>query len=261
MTVIERINMLSIQEISLITTCIFHSENYPISNKCRKHHGFIYTIKGTETYIFEDKSVVAIPNSIVYLPKGAKYDIILEGNESIVIYIDFELHQPESQTPFCIKFEDDMTVKALFADAEKCWINKKSDYPSLSKSFFYKICSRIIKKSESYINSNGYTKIADSVNYLQTHYTESDFRIEKLYKIAKVSSRYYEKLFYQKFGETPKEYVLKLKIESAKELLLFEKSSIKDVASQLGYSDIYHFGKLFKAKTGYTPGQYRKLNL
>jgi AraC-like DNA-binding protein len=108
------------------------------------------------------------------------------------------------------------------------------------------------------MNSGGYSKISESVNYLHAHYTENDFRVEKLYEIAKISSRYYEKLFFQKFGETPKEYILKLKIESPKELLLSEKTLIKDIALKLGYSDIYHFVKIFKKKTGYTPGQYRK---
>ena len=116
----------------------------------------------------------------------------------------------------------------------------------------------MIRKGESYMNSDGYAKISESVKYLHSHCMENDFRVDKLYEIAKISSRYYEKLFYQKFGETPKEYILKLKIESAKELLLSEKTLIKDIALKLGYSDIYHFGKIFKKKTGYSPSQYRK---
>ena len=255
----EWLNGLSVSEINFTTTYTAKAESYPMTNNSRNHHGFIYTVKGTERYIFEDRTVVATPNSVLYLPKGSKYKITLEGEESVVIYVDFELYNSSLHAPFCIMFDEDKTVQSLFSDAEKYWSRKNFDWHACSKSIFYKICSHIIRKSESYMSSEGYSKIADSVNYLHRHYTENDFKVEKLYEIAKISSRYYEKLFYRKFSKTPKEYIVDLKIECAKELLLQEKSLIKDVALKLGYNDIYHFGKIFKKKTGYTPSQFRQM--
>lgn len=257
-TIIEWLNSLSVSEINFATTYIAKAHIYPITNNCRAHCGFVYTAKGTETYNLSDKSIAAVPNSIIYLPKGSKYKVTLDGDESVVIYIDFELSSTAYPSPFCIKFDDDKTIMNLFSDIEKHWKKKSCDSISVSKSIFYKICSHMIRKGESYMNSGSYAKISESVNYLHYHYTENDFRIEKLYEIAKISSRYYERLFCQRFGETPKEYILKLKIDYAKELLLSEKTLIKDIAIKLGYSDIYHFGKIFKKKTGYTPSQYRR---
>ena len=146
----------------------------------------------------------------------------------------------------------------LFTEAEKVCNEKSGDCQSACKSLFYKICSRMIRKSEVYMDSRAYSKILESLNYLHSHYLENSFRISTLYRIANVSSRYYERLFFQKFGVTPKAYILKLKMEYAKELLLSEKIPINDIAQKLGYSDVYHFGKIFKKNTGYTPSQYRK---
>lgn len=258
MTILEWLNGLSVSEINFATTYIAKADSYPMTNSYRGHHGFVYTIKGSETYHLEDKSLTVVPNSVIYLPKGSKYKITLDGEESIVIYIDFELSSFNSHSPFYIKFDDDKTIMTLFSDLEKYWKRKSPDSLSVSKSIFYKICSNMIRKGEIYMNSKSYSKIAESINYLHSHYAENDFRIEKLYEISKISSRYYERLFYQRFGQTPKEYILKLKIDCAKELLLSEKTLIKDIALKLGYSDIYHFGKIFKKKTGYTPSQYRK---
>ena len=258
MTIEKWLDSLSVLEINFITTYIAKSEIYPITNKHRNHHGFIYTVKGSETYSFEDNSIVAVPNSVLYLPKGSKYKVTLEGEESVVIYVDFEMQEFSPRAPFCIKFEDDKSIMPLFIEAEKECNEKSSDCQSACKSLFYKICSRMIQKSEVYMDSRAYSKILESLNYLHSHYMENSFRISTLYRIANVSSRYYEKLFFQKFGVTPKEYILKLKMEYAKELLLSEKIPINDIALKLGYSDIYHFGKIFKKKTGYTPSQYRK---
>jgi two-component system response regulator YesN len=49
-------------------------------------------------------------------------------------------------------------------------------------------------------------------------------------------------------------------MERAKELLLSERLMLKDIALMLGYADAYHFGKIFKTKTGYTPGEYRQIH-
>ena len=92
---------------------------------------------------------------------------------------------------------------------------------------------------------------------MRVNYLKKDFRIEELAEITGISFRYFETLFQKEYHVTPKAYILYLKTERAKELLLSEKLLIKDIAVMLGYSDIYHFGKIFKAKTGYTPSEYR----
>lgn len=259
MTVEEFLCGVSVSEVSFVDTYVAKAKIYPIHNYNRAHHGFIYTVTGEETYNLGDRSFVATPNSILYLPKGSKYEVTLVGEVSVVIHIEFEVCGAEAHSPFLIKFDEDKTVMPLFADAEKCYNKNRIDRQAELKSVFYKIASRMVRRNDGYITVDGYSKIAESVSYLHSHYLEGDFRISKLYETSGISSRYYERLFFKKFGETPKEYLLKMKIEFAKELLLFEKSSISDIAAQLGYNDIYHFSKIFKAKTGYTPGQYRKI--
>ena len=208
MTILEWLNGLSVSEINFATTYIATSKSYPMTNNGREHHGFIYAVKGIVTYHLEDKAITVVPNSVVYLPKGSKYKITLVGEECLVIYVDFELNPPQFNSPFCIKFNDDKTIMTLFSDLEKYWKQKSSDSLPISKSIFYNICALMIRKGETYMNSDGYAKIAKSLNYLHSHYTEKDFRIEKLYEISKVSGCYYGRLFYRRFGQTPKEYIL-----------------------------------------------------
>ncbi|MBR1951009.1 MAG: hypothetical protein IKA32_00435, partial [Lentisphaeria bacterium] len=40
-------------------------DDFPLANRCRKHHGFLYTVKGIERYKFYDKEIVTAPNSII----------------------------------------------------------------------------------------------------------------------------------------------------------------------------------------------------
>lgn len=52
------------------------------------------------------------------------------------------------------------------------------------------------------------------------------------------------------------DYVTELKINKAMELLMYGDRRIKDVAEEVGYSNVNSFVRRFKQVTGYTPGEY-----
>jgi len=63
--------------------------------------------------------------------------------------------------------------------------------------------------------------------------------------------------FKKQTGSSPLQYFLLLKIEKAKELLLNSNKYQKEIAFELGFESDYYFNRLFKQKTGMTPGKFR----
>lgn len=63
--------------------------------------------------------------------------------------------------------------------------------------------------------------------------------------------------FQEETGLSPLQFVKKLKIEKARELLR-NGDSVRTVAAALGFWDEFHFSKLFKKETGRAPGEFRK---
>lgn len=258
MDIVKWLNNLCIFEVTLATSCIEAASNYPVKNDSRRQSGFVYTVEGTEVYHYKDKTIRAEPGSVIYMPKGEKYTIDLEkGERNVAVVIDCEVASEDLGRPFCINMHKASDIKSLFLECEKVFMRNKADSASLCKSIVYKIVSSVIKQEVYYSSSQNYKRISPAVDYLHAHYLEDDFRIDKLFSISDVSPRYFETLFFNEFKMTPKEYVISLKIKLAKQLLKSEKYTIGDIAMQLGYCDAYHFSKMFKAKTGYTPGEYR----
>jgi AraC-like DNA-binding protein len=64
--------------------------------------------------------------------------------------------------------------------------------------------------------------------------------------------------FKKQTGVSPLQYHLLLKIEKSKELLLNSKKSQKEIAFELGFESDVYFNRLFKRKTGLSPGKFRK---
>lgn len=260
MTRTEWLENLCVREINLVHNYIAGMSNYPMKNSGRAHNGFLYTIEGHETYHFKDVDVCAFPNSVVFVPKGENYSISFSGERGSVICFDFEAESCEGMRPFSLSADSEPRLASFFLDAEKKWRVRKRESLAECKAYFYSIVSSLMRIEQQSVTSDAYSKISKALFYLQDHYLEPDFRISDLSKMLGISPRYFEMLFLKEFGISPKDYVSHLKMELAKELILSEKSSITDVAFKLGYSDIYHFTKIFKAKTGFSPSEYRRRN-
>ena len=62
--------------------------------------------------------------------------------------------------------------------------------------------------------------------------------------------------FLRHTGVLPKAYIEQFKMHRAAELL-HDGGSIAEVAAMLGYRDLYHFSRRFKARFGVPPGRFR----
>lgn len=67
------------------------------------------------------------------------------------------------------------------------------------------------------------------------------------------------KLFSEVEGITIEKYVIAQKIEKVKELVLYEKLPLSDIAFRLGYSSVAHLSAQFKKITGITLSGFRQL--
>jgi len=68
----------------------------------------------------------------------------------------------------------------------------------------------------------------------------------------------FRRKFKHQSGLSPNQYFIKLKIEKAKESLVFSALEIKEIAETLGFSDPYYFSRVFKEWEGMSPVRYRK---
>lgn len=93
---------------------------------------------------------------------------------------------------------------------------------------------------------------------MQSSITES-MDVTEIAKKLNVSYAMFRKKFKQFTGLSPKDYQVQIKLKKAKALLLGSDLPISVIAAETGYESIYHFSKVFKEKTGYSPSQYRQV--
>lgn len=85
-----------------------------------------------------------------------------------------------------------------------------------------------------------------------------DLSVAQIAEDVYLSPTYVSLLYKQETGETLFEYLTKVRIERAKELLQDPRNKFYEISGAVGYSDPSHFSKLFKKVTGLTPSAYRE---
>ena len=73
-----------------------------------------------------------------------------------------------------------------------------------------------------------------------------------------LNRRYFSTLFSKSIGIPPEKYLMNLRLERSAELMVDYGESPSTAAFSVGYSDIYHFSKIFKQHFGCSPRQYCK---
>jgi len=95
-----------------------------------------------------------------------------------------------------------------------------------------------------------------AVAYLQKYYHQT-VDVHKLAELCNLSKPYFFALFRQETGMTAKQYLLRLRIEQARKLLLFSTKSVAEISQEVGWNDPFHFSRLFARETGVSPTGFR----
>ena len=74
-----------------------------------------------------------------------------------------------------------------------------------------------------------------------------------------LSAHYFSDLFLRETGCSFSDYLINLRLDAAKRLLVDTNLNISEVAANVGYADSRYFSKLFAKKVGILPKEYRKL--
>ncbi len=103
---------------------------------------------------------------------------------------------------------------------------------------------------------NKNTLVSQIQEYLQLHFREG-LSLTILADIFEITPSYLSTIFHKEIGEPYSKYLLRMRMETAKALLLTPNSKVQDVALDVGFSSSKHFGSVFKAYYGISPGEFK----
>ena len=100
-------------------------------------------------------------------------------------------------------------------------------------------------------------EILKAQTWMEDNYTES-IAIDSVAKQVGISPRHFKRRFKSATGESPLNYLQRVRIEAAKKRLETTRENMNEITWQIGYEDSSSFRRLFKKHTGLSPREYRE---
>jgi len=102
------------------------------------------------------------------------------------------------------------------------------------------------------------TLIDRASKFIEANFSQ-DLTLEEVAQQVYLSPCYFSRLFKQIKGLNFIDYLTRVRLQAARELLLSTNLSVAEIAARVGYHDARYFGQVFKKQEGYTPGVFRKI--
>lgn len=194
----------------------------------------------------------------IEMPRGSGLDFVQwlldTGRNPIVIFLTSHAVFSYAQQAVSLGVQDYLLKPVEPEDMnqalEKAIRNAKSRKKSILKEEKIRKLNEGVQSAEK--------NVEKVKTYIETHFKEELTR-ESLASEVFMNPDYLSKLFKKNTGSSLMDYVTKVRIERAKELLERTVLTISEIAIETGYSNTAYFTKMFKKYTnGVTPREYRK---
>jgi len=236
-------------------------------------HRFNYIISGNPYYDYKGQRVELEPGTIVYLGPNERLGVD-EGNMVHLYFINFELGAADKFEKFYSFMnslfqynhvhDDDDVLKRFFEAIQKAGESKLRANGLEIHNIFENLFIHLIRKSkQSHIHTeNENVKGTDglynsAIRYINTNIHKNP-KVSDIAESLHISENYLYKIFVEKTGMSPSDFILKFRMDVAKGNLENTALPVSDIASMLGYNSNAFFSHVFKNYTGVTPAQYRK---
>ncbi len=162
-----------------------------------------------------------------------------------------------------IVFHINNTVKSLIRNNNEYYISMKAEYSSVFKaktltelvSYFKSIVDKAIDILN--LEEKSYPLIKQVYYYIHKNYSD-DISLKLLSGKFNVNAAYLGQLFKKETGELLSNYLNRIRIEKAKELLSNTSMKANEIAEKVGYVEPNYFYRAFKKITNLSPSEFRK---
>lgn len=97
-----------------------------------------------------------------------------------------------------------------------------------------------------------------TITLINEKFTQGSFSLENAAAHACMSSCYFAVIFKQETGRTFNRFLTDLRINKAKDLILYTDMKSYEIGPKVGYDNASYFSTVFKKVTGFSPSEYRK---
>ena len=215
----------------------------------RPYAALSFRDKGTGTFKIGNKTLHTNPGDILFIPCDTPYEVDYSTSESIVVNMSFCNYQ-EAEV---FELQPRTGVAVLFSRLLSEWQEQHS--VNRAKVTIYSILERMGEYNKTKIENSA---LAECLQYIELYFCDPELDIKRICDVGFLSKSNLYRLFLNHFGISPKQYIIKLRMNKALGLLVEGDLPIKEISTSCGFLDDKYFSRVFRNTYGYPPSQLRK---
>ena len=193
----------------------------------------------------------------VNLPDSA--ESYASGNGEGCWAINFDVLDTIDAAPFAIKIHNADDVLLHYRKAVEAYLKAEEHSLLAVISRLYSLLLLLKKEQERRYVPSGKTQLLQpALDRMNAHYCDRELSVGELATLCGVSVSYFRRVFAEAHGISPKEYIIRRRMDYARQLLLSGQFTVTEVADLCGYAEPCHFSREFSRRTGTSPAQYGK---
>ncbi|WP_372631043.1 ABC transporter substrate-binding protein [Cohnella sp.] len=234
---------------------------------------FIYIVRGSAIVGLDGESKSVERFHVLHGGKGTRLDI--EASDPLEYYLILykaNLSPPcrqelvsllEKERPFGLQYDfkpgEPLALFDPLVRMEGSWLPERPEDKLYAKALFYRFVHELLRQfGDQRVAAFKPDPVAQAVRYLHENYKEP-ITLESLAGLLDCHPRHLQRLFKSRTGTSPIDYLIRVRMDKAKELLLTTDFALKDIAEGVGYADSYYFGRLFKKTEGVSPIRFKDM--
>ena len=207
-----------------------------------------FRLSGEVEFEIEGKRFSSRAGDICFIPQNVSYTAVYSGCEYIVVH--FKKCNYKVYENFSVPNEKYVSTELLKLLSE--WEEKHSALRA--KATLYKILSRIAEDKALSINDTAFLKC---VRYMDEHFTDPMLDMATVCATAGISEASLRRKFHEYYNLSPKQYLIKQKLDKAVGLLVSSPDSVKEIAAACGFSDEKYFSRIIKKAYHQPPSAFK----
>ena len=231
----------------------------------REDYLLFYVASGKELF-YLDRQIIATEGSfIIYKPYETQHHIFIDKEIGEFYYVhfnansEFDLFGLESSNIY--NTSPSAEIQDLFEDIISELQMKQYAYEKMCASKLFNIISLLIRRTEreTKLQPKYFDKIYYVIQSMNKEYNNG-LNLNQYAQMCNLSKFHFLRVFREITGISPIEYRNRIRIDHAKEMLLYTNKPINEIGRSVGYSSDTYFCDAFKSAVGVSPIQYRRSN-
>lgn len=219
-----------------------------------------YIHRGRAFYTVNGVIHTVCSGDMICIPQGSRRSAFTDPEDPMVSFaLNFQLYDKDNRDvvlpfPTVSHIGEPEELLALYYEMTLEWLKRDQGFELKARGLLLMILHKYFKYLV-YKNTNRIDKrIQNAVSFILGN-LQGQIDIEELAKNAGLTAAYFGTLFKSYMGMSIKEYITRMRISNAENMLLSGEFTVQEAAYKCGIEDFFYFSKLFKKIKGFPPSK------